>query len=96
MAMRGIARRLATPSESLAGDDLPKVLSPFSQVESSLSRKHAGTGLGLPLVKRLAELHGGTFELQSTEGEGTTAIVRLPSSRVLNRETPARAAAGGV
>jgi len=82
----------------IAEDDLPAVLSPFGQVESSLSRKHAGTGLGLPLVKSLAELHGGSFELQSIEGAGTTAIVRLPSKRVLDRETVAQtsaAAAGG-
>jgi PAS domain S-box-containing protein len=77
----------------ISEDDLPAVLSPFGQVESSLSRKHAGTGLGLPLVKRLVELHGGTFELLSTEGEGTTAIVRLPSDRVLDREAAARVSA---
>ncbi len=77
----------------IAEDDLTVVLSPFGQVESSLSRRHAGTGLGLPLVKRLAELHGGTFELQSIEGEGTTAIVRLPSKRVLDRAAVARAPA---
>lgn len=77
----------------IAEDDLRVVLSPFGQVESSLSRRHAGTGLGLPLVKRLAELHGGTFELQSIEGEGTTSIVRLPSKRVLDRAAVARATA---
>jgi len=77
----------------IADDDLPEVLSPFGQVESSLSRKHAGTGLGLPLVRSLIELHGGTFELQSIEGAGTTAIVRLPSKRVLDREAVARDAA---
>ena len=64
--------------------DLPSVMIPFSQVESSLSRKHAGTGLGLPLVKSLVELHDGSFELNSCEGEGTTAVVRLPRGRVLD------------
>ena len=73
----------------ISDDDLMSVLTPFSQVESSLSRKHAGTGLGLPLVKSLVELHGGTFELQSTEGKGTTAIARLPVSRVLDRKAAA-------
>jgi PAS domain S-box-containing protein len=75
----------------ISEDDLPSVMSPFGQVESSMSRKHAGTGLGLPLVKCLAELHGGTFELQSTEGEGTSAIIRLPGTRILDHETEVRA-----
>ena len=78
----------------IAERDLPAVMSPFGQVETSLSRKHAGTGLGLPLVKSLAELHGGGFELRSTEGQGTTAIVRLPSKRLLDRHVDARAVAG--
>ena len=78
----------------ISEDDLPSVMSPFSQVESSMSRKHAGTGLGLPLVKCLAELHGGLFELQSTEGEGTTAIVRLPGTRILDYETGTSTATG--
>jgi signal transduction histidine kinase len=63
--------------------DLPKALAPFGQVDSTLTRKYQGTGLGLPLVKSLAELHGGTLELESTVDVGTRAIVRLPSRRVM-------------
>jgi PAS domain S-box-containing protein len=73
----------------ISEDDLPSVMSPFGQVESSMSRKHAGTGLGLPLVKCLTELHGGTFDLQSTEGEGTTAFIRLPGERIIDHESAA-------
>jgi signal transduction histidine kinase len=58
-------------------------LEPFQQIASPLSRKYEGTGLGLPLVKGLTELHGGSLCLESTEGEGTTATVRLPAIRVL-------------
>ncbi len=86
----GLAIHVRDTGIGISDEDLPAVLTPFGQVESSLSRKHAGTGLGLPLVKRLAELHDGTFELQSTEGEGTTAIVRLPASRLLDGDAAAR------
>ncbi|WP_119458294.1 ATP-binding protein [Rhodospirillaceae bacterium SYSU D60014] len=57
-------------------------LKPFGQVESALSRKHGGTGLGLPLAKSLAEVHGGTLALESALGAGTTATVRFPKERV--------------
>lgn len=50
----------------------------FQQVDSSLSRRHDGTGLGLALTKRLAELHGGTVSFQSVEGEGSQFRVWLP------------------
>lgn len=52
---------------------------PFQQVDSSLTRKHEGTGLGLALTKRLAELHGGTISFQSTPGQGSTFRIWLPS-----------------
>lgn len=51
---------------------------PFQQIDSSLSRKHEGTGLGLALTKRLAELHGGTISLTSQEGQGSTFRIWLP------------------
>ncbi|WP_293132006.1 ATP-binding protein [Okeania sp. SIO3I5] len=51
---------------------------PFQQVDSSLSRKHEGTGLGLALTKRLAELHGGTMSLDSQVSKGSTFRVWLP------------------
>lgn len=59
-------------------EEMPRALSRFGQIESGLSRKYQGTGLGLPLVKQLAEMHGGTLELQSTPGIGTMATIRLP------------------
>ena len=49
----------------IAREDIPKALSQFGQVDSDLSRQYEGTGLGLPLTKRLTELHGGSLDLQS-------------------------------
>jgi PAS domain S-box-containing protein len=73
---------------------LERVLTPFGQVESALSRKYSGAGLGLPLSKRLAELHGGRLELASIEGEGTSVRVILPGSRLVTRtENAPRASA---
>lgn len=51
---------------------------PFQQIDSSLTRKHEGTGLGLALTKRLAELHGGTLSFWSVPGKGSTFRIWLP------------------
>lgn len=58
--------------------DIELALSPFGQVDSALNRTQMGTGLGLPLSKSLAELHGGTLVIESAPGEGTTITVSLP------------------
>ncbi|HEY9598572.1 MAG TPA: ATP-binding protein [Cyanophyceae cyanobacterium] len=65
---------------------------PFQQVDASLARRHEGTGLGLALTKRLAELHGGTVSLESQENQGSTFRVWLPltemrSSLVVSHES---------
>jgi len=67
----------------IASEDMPKVLAPFGQVDSALSRKYEGTGLGLPLTKALIELHGGSLDLESTLGAGTTITARFPHSRIV-------------
>jgi signal transduction histidine kinase len=65
-------------------DGLTKALTKFGQVSSELSHKNQGTGLGLPLVRGLMEAHGGTLELQSEIGVGTTATVRFPNERIVS------------
>ena len=65
-------------------DSLTKALTKFGQVNSELSRNNQGTGLGLPLVKGLMEAHGGTLELTSEIGVGTTATVRFPKERIVS------------
>jgi signal transduction histidine kinase len=66
-----------------------KVLSPFGQVESAMSRSHEGTGLGLPLVKGMIERHGGALELQSVLGQGATVTLYFPRDRVMAEDTKA-------
>ncbi len=51
---------------------------PFQQLDSSLARRHEGTGLGLALTRKLAELHGGTVTLESQEGQGSRFTICLP------------------
>ena len=64
--------------EGIARDELLLVFNRFYQVDSSSTRRHQGTGIGLSLTKELVELHGGTIELESERGFGSTFTVRLP------------------
>lgn len=66
----------------IAVNDIPKALGRFQQIDSELNRQYQGTGLGLPLSKALVEQHGGSLDLQSRVGVGTTVTVRLPVERV--------------
>ncbi|MBA2588489.1 MAG: HAMP domain-containing histidine kinase [Alphaproteobacteria bacterium] len=59
-------------------EDIPKVLERFGQIESDLGKRHQGTGLGLPLTKELAELHGGSLTMESNMEVGTTVTIMLP------------------
>jgi two-component system cell cycle sensor histidine kinase PleC len=56
-------------------------MAPFGQVDSHLSRKHPGTGLGLPISHALVMMHGGSLRLESEPGVGTTVTVTLPPLR---------------
>jgi signal transduction histidine kinase len=71
----------------MAKEDVPKALAPFSQVDSGLNRNYEGTGLGLPLVKALIEMHDGTLEIDSQLHIGTSARVWLPSYRIAPQES---------
>ncbi len=74
--------------------DITKALSPFQQIDSKLSRKYDGTGLGLPLTKAIVEIHGGTLDLQSEVGVGTTVTVKFPADRIVAPPGGARSVAG--
>ncbi len=58
--------------------DLSKLFQPFSQIDSSLNRKYAGTGLGLVLVKQIVELHGGDVTITSEIGKGSCFTIKIP------------------
>ncbi len=66
----------------MASHEIRDAIQLFRQVDSSLSRRYEGTGLGLPLAIQLTELHGGTLTVESAPGSGTLVAVRLPSERV--------------
>ena len=80
----GIVIEVRDSGIGIAAEDIDRAMSPFGQVDSRLSRRYEGTGLGLPLAKALTELHGGKLELQSEPGVGTIARVRLPRDRVIH------------
>jgi len=88
----GIVFTVADTGVGMAPDDIPRALAAFGQVDNSLSRQHQGVGLGLPLVKKLTELHGGRFDIRSRPGHGTTITIAFPAARTVTAP-PARDAA---
>ncbi len=66
----------------MAPEDIPEALEPFRQIDGTLTRTYEGTGLGLPLARRLTELHGGELTIESARGEGTSVFVDLPLERI--------------
>jgi signal transduction histidine kinase len=71
----------------MSPEEIPTALTPFRQLDSGMTRKHGGTGLGLPLVKSRIELHGGKIAIESARGVGTTVTLIFPTSRVLTPAT---------
>lgn len=78
----GFVAQITDTGIGIAAEDVPKALSPFQQVNQNSEHAHEGTGIGLSLAKRLAELHGGSLDLQSQLNVGTTVTVRFPKDRV--------------
>ncbi len=74
----------------IASADLTKLFQPFIQIDSSLSRKYEGTGLGLVLVKQIVELHGGDVTIDSEVGQGSCFTAIIPQTH-LNLPQPIRA-----
>jgi signal transduction histidine kinase len=80
----GLQFRIADTGIGIPADKMEVAMAPFGQVDSRLARRFEGTGLGLPLTKRLVEMHGGTFHLASEPGKGTIVTVHLPGAPVGN------------
>ena len=78
----GLALAISDSGIGMRAEDIPLALEPFRQIENPLTRHYEGTGLGLPLAKALAELHGGSLTIASTPGEGTVVTVWLPARRL--------------
>jgi signal transduction histidine kinase len=85
-AQRGITFRVEDTGVGMSAEQIPIALTPFGQIESNLTRKHDGVGLGLPLTKRLIELHGGTIEIRSEPGTGTVVSAHLPEERLCQED----------
>lgn len=83
----GFAVIFADTGIGMTDPELGIAMEPFGQVENSFSRSFEGTGLGLPLARRMTELHGGRLTVRSVKGVGTTVEVYLPASRVLWPDT---------
>ena len=85
----GLVVAVADNGIGIAPEDIPTALDPFGQVDSSLNRKYAGTGLGLPLSQRLVRLHGGELSITSAVNAGTTVTITFPPQRLVRRSVAA-------
>ncbi|HEY9567282.1 MAG TPA: ATP-binding protein, partial [Thalassobaculum sp.] len=69
--------------------DIERAMEPFVQLNDRYDKVHGGTGLGLPLVRSMVRLHGGTLTIDSIKGHGTTVTARFPEARTLQPATEA-------
>jgi signal transduction histidine kinase len=74
-----IILRVEDTGIGMSAEQIPIALAPFGQIDAGFDRKYDGVGLGLPLTKRLVELHGGTIDIDSEPGKGTAVSVHLPA-----------------
>jgi len=70
----------------IAKEDIPKLFQPFQQLESPLTKKYEGTGLGLSLCKKFVELHGGKIWVESQIGRGSKFIFTIPANRRVRKK----------
>lgn len=79
-ADRGVTLSVTDHGIGMAKADIPKALAAYTQVDNAETRRHDGTGLGLPIVQALMKMHGGSLELESELGKGTTVSLHFPVS----------------
>jgi signal transduction histidine kinase len=75
----------------MTSEEVEVSLQQFGQIDNDLSRQHDGTGLGLPIARSLAELHGGELEVATKKDVGTTVTLWLPNSRIVPGESAKKA-----
>jgi signal transduction histidine kinase len=87
----GVTLEVRDTGSGMSLAEVQVALEPFGQVDGGLARGHNGTGLGLPIARQLAELHGGSLNIDSEKGRGTTITVTLPAARSwrIDKETSA-------
>ena len=71
----------------ISAEDLPRIMEPFEQADSRLSRTYEGMGLGIPVARALVRMHGGDIAYESETGKGTTVRIILPAERVKRSPT---------
>ncbi|EGK13069.1 phosphate regulon sensor histidine kinase protein PhoR [Desmospora sp. 8437] len=76
----GIRIRVADQGVGMEPEELDRIWERFYRVEKSRARRYGGSGLGLSIVRRLVELHGGTIEVRSRSGDGTTFLMEFPKT----------------
>ena len=83
-----ISPKVTDTGAGMAMENIKVALEPFGQVANSMTREHEGAGLGLPLSRRLAELHQADLTIESEIGKGTTVLVTFPAERVVTDFEP--------
>jgi signal transduction histidine kinase len=87
---RGATFTVRDTGIGIAPHKIATAFEPFSRIESAYSSSYEGTGLGLPLAKKMVEMHDGTLELTSEQGKGTQAIITIPASLAVSDPVSAR------
>ncbi|HEY1962060.1 MAG TPA: PAS domain-containing sensor histidine kinase, partial [Rhizomicrobium sp.] len=80
---RGFAISVGDTGIGMSPQQVEVAFSPFGQIDSALSRKHEGTGLGLPITRALVQLHGGDVTIESSPNRGTTVTAHFPVVRAV-------------
>lgn len=80
---KGLALTVRDNGIGISAENIPLAMEKFSQIDSSLARQHDGSGLGLPIARSLAELHGGKLVLDTKLDQGTAVTILLPETRLL-------------
>ncbi|BAY20646.1 multi-sensor hybrid histidine kinase [Calothrix sp. NIES-2100] len=86
LPQQAVEFRVIDTGIGIAAEDISKLFEPFVQLDSSLSRRYPGTGLGLSLVRRIVELHGGSIQVESELGQGSCFSVMLPWHPLQNQD----------